>query len=175
MWLVSTGRKVLGSGPQQCPLGVDKVQGWEWGRRTRPWGRLGLEGRRWAFAGTLRPLTLFHWDLSFSFSKRWYSLRSLRCVRAFQMTSRRMPTSTTPPTVPPTMAAMLGPFTHSRAQMWCQACPGSQAPGVGPVPARSRGPTARSLWQVVSKPAPAPAPRPGEPRAEHKARLRGSQ
>lgn len=31
------------------------------------------------------------------------------------MASRRMPTSTTPATVLPTMAAMLGPFTHSKA------------------------------------------------------------
>lgn len=81
----------------------------------------------------LGPLTLFHWDLSFSFSKRLYSLRSLRWVRTFQMASRKMPTSTTPPTVPPTMAAMLGPFTHSRqgGAQGCQAlrthrplCPG---------------------------------------------------
>lgn len=78
-------------------------------------------GGKWTCRGTVsttqgQALTLFHWDLSFSFSNRLYSRRSLRWVRAFQMASRRMPMSTTPDTVPPTMRATWGPPTHSEAR-----------------------------------------------------------
>lgn len=79
-----------------------------------------------------QPLTLFHWDLSFSFSNRLYSRRSLTWVRIFQTASRRMPMATTPDTVPPTMGATWGPPTHSEARKKytceCQAHPSSPGP-----------------------------------------------